>query len=234
MRRRPCERKRHSERQRVNHPLLLLVTSYKKYFRRSVEAHFPLESERLMTEIEAEYQALEGDIRFARSSNNPLDERLDISAYFLSLIKVLDREGESYERVRQMSLDIARDYVRPKNKLQAMLKRLPVKLIGTTVSRVLLRYLDRRISGRGHPDGFVANIITDKEETYGLGYGVDILECGICKLFAKHDCGRYAAILCEVDYITTSLAGLELVRTGTIATGAETCDFRFKRDAGDT
>ena len=35
------------------------------------------------------------------------------------------------------------------------------------------------------------------------------------------------SILCEVDEITSALAGLKLVRTGTIANGAKKCDFRF-------
>ena len=59
--------------------------------------------------------------------------------------------------------------------------------------------------------------------------GCDILECGICKLFARHGFSKYASLLCEVDYITSTRAGLQLVRTGTIANGAERCDFRFKR-----
>ena len=80
-----------------------------------------------------------------------------------------------------------------------------------------------------NPDGFIANIITDKKETLGLGYGVDILECGICKLFKKHNYQKYSSILCEVDTITSGFAGLRLVRGGTIALGAKKCDFRWER-----
>lgn len=58
----------------------------------------------------------------------------------------------------------------------------------------------------------------------------DILECGICKLFKKHNYEKYSSILCEVDEITSRLAGLKLIRTGTIALGAKKCDFRFKKE----
>ncbi|HEY1053826.1 MAG TPA: L-2-amino-thiazoline-4-carboxylic acid hydrolase, partial [Emticicia sp.] len=78
------------------------------------------------------------------------------------------------------------------------------------------------------PDGFVAHIITNKKETNGLGYGVDIIECGICKLFKKHNYQKYVSILCEVDKYTTNLAGLSMIRTDTIANGAGKCDFRYK------
>jgi hypothetical protein len=94
---------------------------------------------------------------------------------------------------------------------------------------MLLREFDKKVSTRAHPDGFVTKIITDKKETLGYGYGFDIIECGICKLFEKHDLKKYASILCEVDHITSGLAGLKLIRSGTIANGAVKCDFRFLR-----
>jgi hypothetical protein len=85
------------------------------------------------------------------------------------------------------------------------------------------------VKNKAHPDGFAVDIITDPKETFGLGYGFDIIECGICKLFTKHRAGNYTKILCEVDHLTSSLAGLDLIRTGTIANGATKCDFRFKQ-----
>ena len=88
--------------------------------------------------------------------------------------------------------------------------------------------MDKRVSQKAHQDGFVAKIITDKNETFGFGYGFDILECGICKLFKKHNYEKYSSILCE-DEKTSSLAGLNLIRTGTIALGAKKCDFRLKK-----
>jgi len=206
------------------------VKSYKKYFVKGIQAHFPQNAPLLLSKIETEYQALEGDVRFAGASKNPMDGRLDFAAYFLSLIKVLDKQGESFETIRHVSLDIAVAFVQPRNRVHALLKRLPVKLIGTKLSTVLLNVLDRKLSVRGHPDGFVSKIITDKSETLGLGYGIDILECGICKLFEKQNYRPFASILCEVDLITSNMAGLKLVRSGTIATGAKKCDFRFQRD----
>jgi hypothetical protein len=209
------------------------LKKYKKYFVRALDTNYPQDSLAILNEIDDAFSGIEKDIRFARSSKNPMDRRLDISGYFLALIQVLDRRGETYERIREISLEVARAYVEPANKLHQWFKRLPVKLIGTRFSTRLLVLLDRRLKIRDHSDGFVARIVTDKQETFGLGYGVDILECGICKLFERYDCGAFASILCEVDHITTNLAGLELVRSGTIATGADKCDFRFKNTASD-
>ena len=165
---------------------------------------------------------------FARTSPNPVDRRLDFTAYFLATIQVLEKRGESFERIREICLEITHEYVRPKNGFQAWLRRLPVKLIGSPFGRLLIRFMEKKTTKLGHPDGFRVNMITDPAQTFGLGYGIDIMECGICKLFAKHGAGRYASILCEVDKLTSSLAGLELVRSGTIANGARCCDFRWK------
>lgn len=175
------------------------------------------------------YKIISQDTKFAFTSGNPIDKRLDFSAYFLSLIQVLEKRGETFEQIREICLQATYEYVRPKNKLQQWLKRLPAKLINIKLFKIFLQVLDKKMSTKGHPNGFVAKIITDKEETYGLGYGFDVVECGICKLFMKHNAQKYASILCEVDKLTSSLAGLILIRTGTIANGADKCDFRFKK-----
>ena len=82
---------------------------------------------------------------------------------------------------------------------------------------------------KAHPGGFRAAILSNKAETLGFGYGINMLGCGICKLFSKHGYERFSPVLCEVDYLTSDLAGLKLVRTGTIANGAAMCDFRFEK-----
>lgn len=169
------------------------------------------------------------DISFASTSGNPLDKRLNVCAYFLALIKTLDKKGEDFESIRKICIEIATEFVRPKNKFQQLLKRIPAKLANTRLANWVIKKLHNRVKQNPNPDGFIAHIVTDKDETYGLGYGFDIIECGIHKLFKKHDYGKFTPILCEVDFMTSNLAGLQLIRSGTIATGAKICDFRFKK-----
>lgn len=182
----------------------------------------------LLDEVDKNYSVISRDTAFALRSKNPVDRRLDFSAYFLALIITLDKRGESFQKIREICLKITIDYVQPKNKLQAWFKKLIPKLTNTWIGKRLIKKFHERVSINENPDGFIANIITDKNETYNLGYGVDIIECGICKLFKKLDYYRYASILCEVDEVTSGLAGLQLIRTGTIANGAKKCDFRWK------
>ena len=203
------------------------MTQFKKYFAASLKVNYPATADQLLSEVDKEFDLLMPDVKFAITSSNPIDRRLIFCAYFLALIKVLDKNGESFEKIRSVSLEIVMEYVRPKNGFQRFLKKLPPQLIKFGLINAALKYLAKKVSKRGHVDGFAAKMIFDKKETYGLGYGVDILECGICKLFSRHGYKKYAPILCEVDEVTSSLAGLKLIRSGTIANGATKCDFRY-------
>ena len=203
------------------------MTQFKKYFAASLKANYPSRADQLFTELEKEFELILPDVKFAATSSNPMDRRLTFCAYFLALIKLLDKNGESFDKIRIVSLEIVKEYVRPKNGFQAFLKKLPPKLIKFKLTNTALKFLAKKLSKKGHPDGFVSSMIFDKEKTYGLGYGLDILECGICKLFNKHGFKKYAPILCEVDEVTSNLAGLKLIRSGTIANGATKCDFRY-------
>ena len=208
------------------------MDNYKKYFIGVIKNKYPDYSDKIIAGTENHYRNISEDTNFAFTSGNPIDKRLDFSAYFLALIKTLDERGETFETIREICLEVVTEYVRPKNKIQKYLKRLPAKLTNTWLTNLFLKSFDRRVSQKSHADGFVAKIITDKKETFGFGYGFDILECGICKLFKKHNYQKYSSILCEVDKITSGLAGLHLIRTGTIALGAKKCDFRFKKKKG--
>lgn len=205
------------------------MAEYKKYFIRLINEQYSTEADEIMTLTDKNYEVISIDTRFAKTSRNPIDKRLDFCAYFLALIKTLDGRGETFERIRKICLDITIEYVKPKNKVHAYFKRLLPKLITTGLGQLLIKKFHRRVSINANAEGFLANIITDKADTFGLGYGIDIIECGICKLFNKHHYSKYASILCEVDEITSEMAGLELIRGGTIANGAKKCDFRFKR-----
>jgi hypothetical protein len=205
------------------------MANYRKHFVAGIKKNFPGIQDAIIDKTNAHYKIISADTVFAASSKNPIDKRLDFCAYFLALIKTLNEQGESFETTRKICLEIVTEYVKPKNKFQQLLKKLPAKLVNTWLAIYFLKKFNKRVSTNSNPDGFIANIITDKKETLGLGYGVDILECGICKLFNKHNYQKYASILCEVDAMTSDLAGLKLVRNGTIALGAKKCDFRWER-----
>lgn len=201
----------------------------KKYIALSVLKHFPDRTGEILTGVHREYDLIAPDIRFAATSTNPLDKRLDVCAWVLALIKTLDAMALDYDAIRAVCRDVAIAYVQPHNALQRFMKKLPARLAGTRLAAWLFDKWRDRFMTPGHPDGFAAEILTDPKQTHGLGFGFNILECGVCKLFHRHQMDNYTFILCEVDEITSGLAGLSLIRTGTLAQGATHCDFRYQK-----
>lgn len=202
------------------------MKAFHPYFLPILISHYQKDADEILAKMDRLYPEIY-DSSLA-SSKNPIDKRLSFSAYFLAMIQCLDEKGESYEKIRQVCLQVALDFVQPKNGFQRLIKKWPSYFIQTWLGKLLIQNLKKVAEKPGHPDGFVARIITDKNTTHGLGYGIDILECGICKQFQKRNYQRFTSILCEVDHMTTSLAGLDMIRLGTIALGADKCDFRYK------
>jgi len=202
---------------------------FKPYIKKHIYQQFPFVAPKLMTMIDEEYALVKRNVDFAHHSVNPLDKRLDLAAYILSVIIILDEQGIAYDQIKSIILNVANEYVKPKNALHAWWKKAKVNLLSQPYMHWFLDKFDTKVSRKGHPDGFVAHIIQKRKSDNEFVFGFDILECGICKLFNRYNYGHYVHILCEVDFITSELAGLTLHRSGTIASGAHKCDFRFEK-----
>lgn len=79
---------------------------------------------------------------------------------------------------------------------------------------------------RKYENDWVVDILPGNGE-YELGY--DYHECGICKLCKDEGCPELAQYLCRMDFVLADIMNMKLVRTGTLAEGAEYCDFRYSR-----
>ena len=201
----------------------------RKHFIVVLNRTFPFKYGELMTMIDEEYNLLKRDVEFSHYSANPMDKRLDSAAMFLSTFLILEKNGVSFLQLESIAKEIALESMKPKNIFYKVFRKLRYFLINAGLMNKFIHKLDRRVSVLAHPDGFKAHFILKKKNDNELVFGVDILECGICKFFKKHNHLKFATLLCEVDQITSRLNGLELQRSGTIASGALKCDFRYKR-----
>ncbi len=62
----------------------------------------------------------------------------------------------------------------------------------------------------------------------GIDRGMNITSCAICHLFGKHDAMELVPYMCSFDDVVSDSRGDGLRRTGSIALGADRCDFRYK------
>lgn len=60
-------------------------------------------------------------------------------------------------------------------------------------------------------------------------WGMNVKSCGICSAFSKYDAMDLVPYMCATDDVVSDRDKQGLRRTGTIAVGADHCDFRYKR-----
>ena len=60
-------------------------------------------------------------------------------------------------------------------------------------------------------------------------WGMTVKSCGVCHVFSKYDAMDLVPYMCAADDVLSDRGNLGLRRTGTIAVGADHCDFRYKR-----
>ncbi len=78
-----------------------------------------------------------------------------------------------------------------------------------------------------HPGEFEIELLEGDGEEFDFGY--NIKSCAICHVFSQHDAMELVPYMCAYDDVASDQGNLGLRRTGTIATGASHCDFRYKR-----
>jgi hypothetical protein len=103
-----------------------------------------------------------------------------------------------------------------KGKLMGGVFRLPV------LRNAILRKLEQ---AREDPGGFVMN----KVDSPGDLMAFDVEYCPISRYFAEQDATEIGPLVCKIDdLLADTMPGITLQRTGTIANGAQRCDFRYR------
>lgn len=91
----------------------------------------------------------------------------------------------------------------------------------------VLRHVVAAIAERSRePGGFVMHRV---EREPGVLLALDVEHCPLAGFFAQQGTPEVGPLICKLDDLMAEAFGVELQRTGTIARGAERCDFRYKR-----
>jgi hypothetical protein len=83
---------------------------------------------------------------------------------------------------------------------------------------------------RRYPGDWVATFVEGDGEQFD--YGLDVVECGICKFYRTQNAEELTPYMCLSDYILSDAFARGLVRYKTLAEGDDVCDFRFKKGRG--
>lgn len=137
--------------------------------------------------------------------------------YFIAMVRSTGRSAEENFEILRDGLCASSLFHKAMGNAESYLdpKKLPARLKWSEESHK-----------RKYGNDWVVDILT-KTDDYELGY--DYHECGVCKLYNDEGCPELAPYMCRMDFVLADIMDMKLVRTGTIAEGAELCDFRYSR-----
>jgi hypothetical protein len=178
----------------------------------------------LVQEIREEYASLIPQMPYIGGKKNRLTRNLEGSAMFLAVYTVLKRHGKSAEEVGKIVYEMTQSWYR---RYPQWLLRVIGRLRFSRFYASKLKKWAAESQKRRYPADFVyAYLKGDGKE---FDFGVDYTECAICKFYRAQGAGEFAPYLCPLDYPISEALGFGMVRTKTLAEGADRCDFRFKR-----
>jgi hypothetical protein len=155
-----------------------------------------------------------------------LNSFLLITAQEVALYKAMERHGKTPAE----AWEICHEALKLRMKKYSRIKRW---FMGRLMySSFLLRRM-KKMAERGEQPMF-----GDFQVKYVIGngqdfdFGVDYIRCGNYAFAKEQGVEEFAPYVCMSDIALGNALGWGLIRTGTLADGCETCDFRFKKGAG--
>lgn len=197
---------------------------YVKYSRTVLVRAFGEENvEALVAETRQEFENLLPQLPYI-GGKQPFTEFIVFTGMLLAIYRVNKAQGKTAEETGELAYEIGR----------AFLKNSPAFLLRLFAAMNFSRYYRNRLQKRAkqsqarqYPDDYVFNYIEGDGKTFD--YGVDYIECASCKFLLKQGAPELAPYLCPVDILYSEALGWGLMRSMTLAGGAEKCDFRFKK-----
>lgn len=180
-------------------------------------------AEVLQEEIETAYARMAPSLPDLGGREGMFSEWLTYGAWCLCVYEALKQAGWSCPRTGEIlyrTFEVMADYPGWFLNLLGRLKYGDryVARLEEAAGETLTRY---------RPEGWVCTFIEGDGRAFD--YGLDITECGICKLYARHQAMEIAPYVCLSDFVVSRAFDRGLVRFHTLAEGALLCDFRYQR-----
>jgi hypothetical protein len=197
----------------------------KKYGRKILASHYGDHlADTIIKGGRQEYEALIPQLPYIGGKKNPWTTVLLQCAGFLGLYRALKTHGKTAEEAGKISYEMVETQLRSYPKL---LRRLVGRWGFTRYSLNKLKKQAEESQKRLYPGDWVLSFVQGDSKEFD--YGLDITECAICKVFHAQGADELTPFVCLTDFPMSKAFGMGLVRTMTIAEGAEKCDFRYKR-----
>lgn len=181
-------------------------------------------------EARQEFETLIPQLPYIGGEKNRHTRSVIGTSYGLALYRALTAHGKSVDEIGAVHYTFSK----------AVLASLPLpSKLGFWFLRVLLstrpgKYLFKKVlkrrarvaQERRIPGNVVGYYVEGQGDEFDCG--IDITECPIADFFRAQDASEFAPYVCLYDFPASKLWGTGLVRTMTLAEGAEKCDDRFR------
>jgi hypothetical protein len=177
----------------------------------------------LVKETHQEYESLIPELPYL-GGQQPFTQFLIASAWYLAFYRVLKANGKTVEETGEIIYQITKAYL---ESMPWFLRRFMGRM---NFSQRSLRKIQKKAEEsqeRQYPGNYVFNYVKGDNENFD--YGVDYIECAVCKFLEKQNAHELAPFICPVDILYSDILGWGLIRTKTLAEGKNKCDFRFKK-----
>lgn len=182
-------------------------------------------AETVLVGARREYELLIPQLPYIGGRRNPLTQIMVSAGMFLALYRMMKAQGKEVEEIGAFVYEgVERAY--------GLLPRFVLYMYGGLSFTERRRRKEHRLAlesqKRRYAGDWVYSIIEGDGESFD--YGLDFVECGICKFFHVQGADEFVRYMCRLDFIMSERMGMGLVRTTTIAEGGEKCDFRYRRE----
>ncbi|MDZ4171643.1 MAG: L-2-amino-thiazoline-4-carboxylic acid hydrolase [Methanobacteriaceae archaeon] len=174
----------------------------------------------VIEEVRDKYEKLIDEIPYIGGDQNPLTFNLIDSTQNLAIYKVLKNHGLPLNDIGELIYDSSVEFY--KNYSDSIPPITSPKYIS------YMKFAAINSQKREYPEDWVYEFVESKGENYD--FGLDFIECAICKLYKKHAAEEIMPYICAMDIIISDNGHLGLHRRETLADGHKKCDFRYKTD----
>lgn len=169
----------------------------------------------IIEEAETIFNGMVPDLAYIDTPRNPMAPSLFFCCIDLALYLALKSKGVGVHEYGTAMLNaLAQSAIHPR------------PLADTEESRAGFTQMVNATQVDPAPGEFVLENVPGKEASFDSVY--DITSCAVCHEFAKHDAMDLVPYMCATDDVMSDKGKQGLQRTGSVALGADRCDFRYK------
>jgi hypothetical protein len=184
-------------------------------------------AEDIIHQARREYEPLIYCIPYIGGNRNFLTRNLLGTTRSLAVFKTLRKHEEDIATIGALYLEMMDAFLSSSSSRKFLMMKI---FLSTKAGKYFFKTALKRAAAESqkgtYADDFIFEYVEGRPGEFDCG--INYTQCAIVNFFRSQGAGEFAPYLCLYDYPKSRTTGTGLVRTMTLAEGAEKCDFRFR------